>query len=138
MQRNRIIKTAQYLNIVNILITKFNFDSLFKLVFTSFVSFNHEGKIPFSNTKNNMLEGFFQQFHYELLVNYKDFGYIFEAIKILQDNQFIEIDGNSIVVKKEPQYINDDFFSKTNIISVLDNIKQMNEESFVEEVLYNV
>ena len=112
MQRNRIIKTAQYLNIVNILITKFNFDSLFKLIFTSFV--------------------------YDLLVNYKDFGYIFEAIKILQDNQFIEIDGNSIVVKKEPQYINDDFFSKTNIISVLDNIKQMNEESFVEEVLYNV
>ena len=138
MQKNNIVKTAQYLNIINILISKFNFDSIFKLVFTSFVVYNHECKISFSNSKNNMIEGFFQQFHYDLLSNYKDFNFIFESLKILKDNQFIDIEDNKIIIKKELQYIDDDFLLKRNTIVALENIKKMNEESFVEEVIYNV
>ena len=138
MNEKQMINVSEYLSIIYKLITDFQINSLFKVVFSSFVIKNRKEKISFVNQKNNLIEGFFQQFHMDLFSNYNDFKYIFEAINILQENQIIVIQNNTITICKLIEVINDDFLKKRNVIASLELIASMNENSFVEEVLYNV
>ena len=138
MNEKQMINVSEYLSIIYKLVTDFQINSLFKVVFSSFVIKNRKEKISFANQKNNLIEGFFQQFHMDLFSNYNDFKYIFEAINILQENQIIVIQNNTITICKLIEVIHDDFFKKRNVIASLELIASMNENSFVEEVLYNV
>ena len=133
-----MIKVSEYLNVIYKLINDFQINSFFKVAFSSFIIKNRKEKIAFTNIKNNLIEGFFQQFHMDLFSNYDDFQYIFEAINILQENQIIIIQNGIINVCKLIDVIDDDFFKKKNVIDSLELIANMSEDSFVEEVLYNV
>ena len=138
MNEKQMIKVSEYLNVIYKLIKDFQINSFFKVAFSSFIIKNRKEKIAFTNIKNNLIEGFFQQFHMDLFSNYDDFQYIFEAINILQENQIIIIQNGIINVCKLIDVIDDDFFKKKNVIDSLELIANMSEDSFVEEVLYNV
>ena len=138
MNEKQMIKVSEYLNVIYKLINDFQINSFFKVAFSSFIIKNRKEKIAFTNIKNNLIEGFFQQFHMDLFSNYDDFQYIFEAINILQENQIIIIQNGIINVCKLIDVIDDDFFKKKNVIDSLELIANMSEDSFVEEVLYNV
>lgn len=138
MNEKQMIKVSEYLNVIYKLIKDFQINSFFKVAFSSFIIKNRKEKIAFTNIKNNLIEGFFQQFHMDLFSNYDDFQYIFEAINILQENQIIIIQNGIINVCKLIDVIDDDFLKKKNVIDSLELIANMSEDSFVEEVLYNV
>lgn len=138
MNEKQMIKVSEYLNVIYKLIKDFQINSFFKVAFSSFIIKNRKEKIAFTNIKNNLIEGFFQQFHMDLFSNYDDFQYIFEAINILQENQIIIIQNGIVNVCKLIDVIDDDFFKKKNVIDSLELIANMSEDSFVEEVLYNV
>lgn len=138
MNEKQMIKVSEYLNVIYKLIKDFQINSFFKVAFSSFIIKNRKEKIAFTNIKNNLIEGFFQQFHMDLFSNYDDFQYIFEAINILQENQIIIIQNGIIIICKLIDVIDDDFFKKKNVIDSLELIANMSEDSFVEEVLYNV
>lgn len=138
MNEKQMIKVSEYLNVIYKLIKDFQINSFFKVAFSSFIIKNRKEKIAFTNIKNNLIEGFFQQFHMDLFSNYDDFQYIFEAINILQENQIITIQNGIISVCRLIDVIDDDFFKKKNVIDSLELIANMSEDSFVEEVLYNV
>lgn len=138
MYDSKILKLSKYLNIISNLISVFEFKSLFKTVITAFVIYQQEEKISFKSLKNNMLEGFLSQFHSELLLNYKDFDVIFEVLNILENNDYVQIVDDLIRTKKKLEYISDDYMQKTNVSNVLYKIENMNINSFVQEVIYNV
>lgn len=142
MKKIELIKLADYLNIVNILIEKYSFSSLFKIEITALIIYAQSStgmevrKVTYSHIKKFLLN-----FHSILLSNYSDFIFISRALKINESNGNISIEGDSVIKNKSLEIVDSDskkYLFKENVIEILNEINSMAVKSFVQEVVANV
>lgn len=83
MKKIELIKLADYLNIVNILIEKYSFSSLFKIEITALIIYAQSSTgMEVRKVTYNHIKKFLLNFHSILLSNYSDFIFISRALKI--------------------------------------------------------
>lgn len=138
MQNKKIIKQAEYLNIINILIEKYNFSSLLKVVITALVLYYQANNIELRKSPYNLLFGFFGALHLILLTNYMDFKFISEAILINEKNNKITINNDEIIKNTRLEFVKNNYMDKDNIQEILIMINNLSIDSFAQEVLANV
>lgn len=138
MQKNNIIKQAEYLNIVNTLIEKYGLDSLFKVEITALVLYYQSKSLELHKSKYNILKGFFESLHFVLLSEYKDFNFISEAIYINQISGRITVDNDKIIKNCVLDFEKNSYLSKDNINEIICTINLMSMKSFAQEVISNV
>ena len=142
MQENKLFKLSEYLNIINILIEKFSFSSLFKIYMTSLMLFYQvKSDTELRKSSHNLFKGFFSCFHLVVISNYSDFCYISEALRINEKNGWITVDGDNVVKNTKLDFVSNEilkYVKKENIFDILNEIKNMSRSSFIQEVIANV
>lgn len=142
MKKSELIKLADYLNIVNILIEQYSFTSLFKIEILSMMLYSQSSTgMEIRKTTNNRLYKFFENLHSIILSNYLDFIYISKALKINEKVGNISINGDFIFKNKQLEMADVDskkYLYKENIADLLSEINLMSIDSFTQEVLANV
>lgn len=138
--RNRdIYKLSDYLNIVNTLIEKHSFDSLFKVTITALVLYYQTNSdMELRKVSQNIFQGFFKNFHSVVLSNYSDFYVISQALLINEKNGNITVNEDEIVKKRRLETVKNKYLEKENIVEILCDIKNMSIKSFAQEVVENV
>lgn len=142
MKKIELIKLADYLNIVNILIEKYSFSSLFKIEITALIIYAQSSTgMEVRKVTYNHIKKFLLNFHSILLSNYSDFIFISRALKINESNGNISIEGDSVIKNKSLEIVDSDskkYLFKENVIETLNEINSMAVKSFVQEVVANV
>ena len=142
MKKIELIKLADYLNIVNILIEKYSFSSLFKIEITALIIYVQSSTgMEVRKVTYNHIKKFLFNFHSILLSNYSDFIFISRALKINESNGNISIEGDSVIKNKSLEIVDSDskkYLFKENVIETLNDINSMAVKSFVQEVVANV
>ena len=142
MKKIELIKLADYLNIVNILIEKYSFSSLFKIEITALIIYAQSSTgMEVRKVTYNHINKFLLNFHSILLSNYSDFIFISRALKINESNGNISIEGDSVIKNKSLEIVDSDskkYLFKENVIEILNEINSMAVKSFVQEVVANV
>ena len=142
MKKTELIKLADYLNIVNILIEKYSFSSLFKIEITALIIYAQSSTgMEVRKVTYNHIKKFLLNFHSILLSNYSDFIFISRALKINESNGNISIEGDSVIKNKSLEIVDSDskkYLFKENVIEILNEINSMAVKSFVQEVVANV
>ena len=142
MKKIELIKLADYLNIVNILIEKYSFSSLFKIEITALIIYAQSSTgMEVRKVAYNHIKKFLFNFHSILLSNYSDFIFISRALKINESNGNISIEGDSVIKNKSLEIVDSDskkYLFKENVIETLNEINSMAVQSFVQEVVANV
>lgn len=142
MKKIELIKLADYLNIVNILIEKYSFSSLFKIEITALIIYAQSSTgMEVRKVTYNHIKKFLLNFHSILLSNYSDFIFISRALKINESNGNISIEGDSVIKNKSLEIVDSDskkYLFKENVIEILNEINSMAVKSFVQEVVANV
>lgn len=142
MKKIELIKLADYLNIVNILIEKYSFSSLFKIEITALIIYAQSSTgMEVRKVTYNHIKKFLLNFHSILLSNYSDFIFISRALKINERNGTISIEGDSVIKNKSLEIVDSDskkYLFKENVIEILNEINSMTVKSFVQEVVANV
>ena len=142
MKKIELIKLADYLNIVNILIEKYSFSSLFKIEITALIIYAQSSTgMEVRKVTYNHIKKFLLNFHSILLSNYSDFIFISRALKINESNGNISIEGDSVIKNKSLEIVDSDskkYLFKENVIETLNEINSMAVKSFVQEVVSNV
>lgn len=142
MKKSKLIKLADYLNIVNVLIEQYSFSSLFKIEVTALIIYTQCATgMETRKVTYNKVNKFFTNLHSILLSNYTDFTYISCALKINEEKGAIKVDGD-IITKNDKLDIVDvetkQYMYKENIVEILNEINLMTVNSFVQEVIANV
>jgi len=142
MKKIELIKLADYLNIVNILIEKYSFSSLFKIEITALIIYAQSSTgMEVRKVTYNHIKKFLLNFHSILLSNYSDFIFISRALKINESNGTISIEGDTVIKNKPLEIADSDskkYLFKENVIEILNEINSMTVKSFVQEVVANV
>ena len=142
MKKVELIKLADYLNIVNILIEKYSFSSLFKIEITALIIYAQSSTgMEVRKVIYNHIKKFLLNFHSILLSNYSDFIFISRALKLNESNGNISIEGDSVIKNKSLEIVDSDskkYLFKENVIEILNEINSMTVKSFVQEVVANV
>lgn len=142
MKKSELIKLAEYLNIINILIERYSFSSLFKVEMTALIIYMQcITGMEVRKVVYNKLNKFFYNLNSILLSNYSDFNYISCALKINEKKGYITIDGDCIkknVSLKIADVEIKQYMYKENIVEILNEINSMTINSFVQEVISNV
>lgn len=133
-------KLSSYFNNIVKLIYKYEIMSLFKIEFLSFIiTMNEFTGLQNVGAKRNLVSRFLLNLHYYFLSNYQDFLYINEVINILENNNYIVLDGDKISVINQFDLIDNKYFSySSELEETIKEIKNMTVESFKEEVVNNV
>jgi len=136
MLKAETYKLSEYLNIVNFLLEKFSFNSVFKIEISSLIIYyqmfvNDASK----NTNSNFLNNFFKNLHNILLANYLDFVFITQALEINEKNKSIYIDNDLIKKNESLKFCNLGYFEKDNLHEALREINAMSNYSFAQEVI---
>lgn len=133
-------KLSSYFNNIVKLIYKYEIMSLFKIEFLSFIiTMNEFTGLQNAGAKINLVSRFLLNLHYYFLSNYQDFPYINEVINILENNNYIVLDGDKISVINQFDLIDNKYFSySSELEETIKEIKNMTVESFKEEVVNNV
>lgn len=133
-------KLSSYFNNIVKLIYKYEIMSLFKIEFLSFIiTMNEFTGLQNAGAKRNLVSRFLLNLHYYFLSNYQDFLYINEVINILENNNYIALDGDKISVINQFDLIDNKYFSySSELEETIKEIKNMTVESFKEEVVNNV
>ena len=133
-------KLSSYFNNIVKLIYKYEIMSLFKIEFSSFIiTMNEFTGLQNAGAKRNLVSRFLLNLHYYFLSNYQDFFYINEVINILENNNYIALDGDKISVINQFDLIDNKYFSySSELEETIKEIKNMTVESFKEEVVNNV
>lgn len=133
-------KLSSYFNNIVKLIYKYEIMSLFKIEFLSFIiTMNEFTGLQNAGAKRNLVSRFLLNLHYYFLSNYQDFLYINEVINILENNNYIVLDGDKISVINQFDLIDNKYFSySSELEETVKEIKNMTVESFKEEVVNNV
>lgn len=142
MKKIELIKLADYLNIINILIEKYSFSSLFKIEITALIIYAQSSTgMEVRKVTYNQIKKFLLNFHSILLSNYSDFIFISRALKMNESNGNISIEGDSVIKNKSLEIVDSDskkYLFKENVIEILNEINSMAVKSFVQEVVANV
>lgn len=133
-------KLSSYFNNIVKLIYKYEIMSLFKIEFSSFIiTMNEFTGIQNAGAKRNLVSRFFLNLHYYFLSNYQDFLYINEVINILENNNYIVVEGDKISIINRFDPIDNKYFPySSELEETIKEIKNMTVESFKEEVVNNV
>ncbi len=133
-------KLSSYFNNIVKLIYKYEIMSLFKIEFSSFIiTMNEFTGIQSAGAKRNLVSRFLLNLHYYFLSNYKDFLYINEVINILENNNYIVVEGDKISIINQFDPIDNKYFPySSELEETIKEIKNMTVESFKEEVVNNV
>ena len=136
---NKVIeKDAIYFDIiVGLLNPPFEYDSLIKIMFMAFIMKNCEPKIDKNVISLDLISKFIKNLRTEFFINYKDFENIFRIIKILENSNFIVLEGNKVIQKSEKfdYNVQSVLFKHKAIQNTVNEIKKMSDKAFIEEVV---
>lgn len=139
MNRKTLIKQAEYLDIVLVLINKpYCFNSLTKIVFTAFCIHNETNPNKYSNRKKDFVNTFMENISLKLQTHKEDLSTIFEILDILKLQGYIKIDGDMIVNCKQC-----DVKTKNNLldkcslkaVNPIFEINKLDSKAMLEEVI---
>lgn len=136
--KNDIKNLSTYYHYISVMICKYNVKSFLKLVIVCFILKNNKNIFSSQARKNDIIKEFFSNFKFQIVTLYQEFDIIFSSINVLETEKYIQINGDSINLICNIEYINDDFLESMCVENVLIELEKMSLNSFVEEVLRNV
>lgn len=133
----KVNKLAEYFDVLHFLIFQKKITSLFRVSILSLVIINDCIVIP-GNSKNYLVDKFFERLQLILKENFDDFKYIFEVLKLLE-KEYISVVDNVIKIAKCSDNV---YYNKKMrgvfMKNLFEDLELIQEKTFVHKVLENV